>query len=138
MATSRSEAEPLRLLLLDDHVAARQALVRRLVGEPGLLVVGATSDPTEAAALAVLHDPHAILIDPRRQDGAGIAAITALAALPLPAPPLIAAHAAYYDADQWLRAQAAGAHDWILKQFDVEALLHRLEWGIARQRGAGA
>ena len=137
MAISGAEAGPLRLLLLDDHVAARQALVRRLVGEPRLLVAGATADVAEAAALAAAHSPHVILIDPRRQDGAGIAAIAALAAVELPAPPLIAAHASYYDAEQWVRAQAAGAHDWILKQFDVDALLHRLEWGLERRRNPG-
>ena len=137
MAISGAEAGPLRLLLLDDHVAARQALVRRLVGEPRLLVTGATAVVAEAAALAGRHGPHVILIDPRRQDGGGIAAIAVLAAVELPAPPLIAAHASYYDAEQWVRAQAACAHDWILKQFDVDALLHRLEWGLERRRNPG-
>ena len=111
--------------------------MRRLVGEPRLLVTGATAVVAEAAALAGRHRPHVILIDPRRQDGAGIAAIAVLAAVELPAPPLIAAHASYYDAEQWVRAQAAGAHDWILKQFDVDALLHRLEWGLERRRNPG-
>lgn len=137
MATLEPEAVPLRLLLLDDHVAARQALVRRLVGEPRLLVAGATADIAEAAALAARHGPHVILIDPRRQDGAGIAAIAILAAVELPAPPLIAAHASYYDAEQWVQAEAAGAQDWILKQFDVEALLRHLERGLARRRDPG-
>jgi DNA-binding NarL/FixJ family response regulator len=129
-----SGAVPLRLILLDDHVAARQALVRRLAAEPRLVVAGATADVAEAAALAEAHDPHAILIDPRRQDGGGIAAIASLAAVRVAHPPLIAAHAAYYDAEQWIQAKAAGAHDWILNQFDVEALLHRLVSGLERRR----
>lgn len=123
----------LRILLVDDHQAAREALVRRLVHEPRVQVVGHTADIEEAVALVVRHQPHAVLIDPRRDDGAGIDAITSIAAVNVPMRPLIAAHASYFDADQWARARAAGAHDWILKQFDVDALVQRLSQAIERQ-----
>lgn len=123
----------LRILLVDDHQAAREALVRRLVHEPRVQVVGHTADIVEAVALVVRQQPHAVLIDPRRDDGAGIDAIMSIAAVNVPMRPLIAAHASYFDADQWARARAAGAHDWILKQFDVDALVQRISQAIERQ-----
>jgi DNA-binding NarL/FixJ family response regulator len=123
----------LKLLLVDDHLAAREALVRRLASEPRVDVVGHTADIVEAVALVVRHQPHAVLVDPRREDGAGIEVIACIAAARVPVRPIIAAHASYFDADQWLHARAAGACDWILKQFDVDALIHRLLQVIERR-----
>jgi DNA-binding NarL/FixJ family response regulator len=136
MAANQLNAVRLKLLLVDDHQAAREALVRRLASEPGVEVVGHTADITEAVALVARHQPDAVLVDPRREDGAGIDAIGSIAAVDVPVRPLIAAHASYFDADQWLRARAAGAHDWILKQFDVNALVRRLSDAIARRTHA--
>jgi DNA-binding NarL/FixJ family response regulator len=133
MALEQLNVVRLRILLVDDHLAAREALVRRLVHEPRVQVVGHTADIAEAVALVVQHRPHAALVDPRREDGAGIDAIASVAAVDVPMRPLIAAHASYFDADQWARAKAAGAHDWILKQFDVDALVQRLSQAIERQ-----
>lgn len=138
MVLDQLNAIRFRILLVDDHQAAREALVRRLVHEPRVQVVGHTADIAEAVALVVRCRPHAVLIDPRRDDGAGIDAITSIAAVDVPLRPLIAAHASYFDADQWARARAAGAHDWILKQFDVDALVQRLSQAIERQMNISA
>lgn len=106
--------------------------MRRLVSEPRVEVVGHTSDIAEAVALVIRLRPHVALVDPRREDGAGIDAIASIAAVDGPVRPLIAAHASYFDAEEWLRARAAGAQDWILKQFDVDALVHRLNNALER------
>jgi DNA-binding NarL/FixJ family response regulator len=136
MVPDQLNAVRFRLLLLDDHCAAREALVRRLASEPRVEVVGHTSDIAEAVALVIRLQPHVALVDPRREDGAGIDAIARVAAVDGQMRPLIAAHASYFDADEWLRARTAGAQDWILKQFDVDALVNRL--GNALERGVKA
>ena len=136
MGPDQLNAIRFRLLLLDDHCAAREALVRRLASEPRVEVVGHTSDIAEAVALVIRLQPHVALVDPRREDGAGIDAIARVAAVAGQMRPLIAAHASYFDADEWLRARAAGAQDWILKQFDVDALVNRL--GNALERSVKA
>ncbi len=122
----------LQLVLLDDHRAAREALVRRLCQCAGVDVAGHTADIDEAVELLERHHPHAVLVDPRREDGAGIEAIASLARVDMPVRPLVAAHASYFDADEWLGVRAAGAQDWILKQFDVDALVTRLSGAIER------
>ena len=127
----------LQLVLLDDHRAAREALVRRLRQSVDVDVAGHTADIDEAVALLERHGPHAVLVDPRREDGAGIEAIASLARVDVPVRPLVAAHASYFDADEWLRVRAAGAHDWILKQFDVDALVTRLSGAIERGAHTG-
>lgn len=137
MASGQLNVVRLRILLVDDHQEAREALVLRLSSEPQVEVVGHTADIVDALAMVASRQPHAVLIDPRRQDGAGIDAIARLAQVDVPVRPLIAAHASYFDADQWLRARRAGAHDWILKQFDVDALVRRLAQAIARDLKAG-
>ena len=125
-----------RLVLVDDHRVAREALVRRLHHDGRVAIVGHTADVGEAIATVKRDRPHAVLVDPRREDGAGTDAIASLARVDVPVPPLVAAHASYFDAEEWLRVRAVGAHDWILKQFDVDALVMRLL--IAVERGIAA
>lgn len=127
----------LQLVLLDDHRAAREALVRRLCQCAEVDVAGHTADIDEAVELLKRHHPHAVLVDPRREDGAGIDAIASLVRVDMPVRPLVAAHASYFDADEWLDVRAAGAQDWILKQFDVDALVTRLSEAIERGILAG-
>lgn len=132
MTGTRISLVRIQLILLDDHRAAREALVRRLRRDSRVDVAGHTADIEEAIALLMRHRPHAALVDPRREDGAGIDAIASLAGVDVPVRPLLAAHASYFDADEWLRVRAAGAQDWILKQFDVDALVSRLSATIER------
>jgi DNA-binding NarL/FixJ family response regulator len=132
MMEAEAQPHPLRLLLVDDHERARQALVRRLAAEPLVRVVGHTADVAEAHVLIASHEPHVALIDPRRRDGRGLDAIAAVAGTSHPARPLVAVHASYYDSEEWLRAKSAGAHEWVLKQFDVHALIVRLTDAIRR------
>jgi DNA-binding NarL/FixJ family response regulator len=65
-------------------------------------------------------------VDTRRQDEAGLAVITSLTSLPEAARPLVVVHTSFFDAEDWRRSRAAGAHEWLLKQIDVDVLFERL------------
>jgi DNA-binding NarL/FixJ family response regulator len=73
------------------------------------------------------------LVDTRRQDEAGLAVISALASLPEATRPLVVVHTSFFDAEDWRRSRAAGAHEWLLKQIDVGVLFDRL-WAAVQQQ----
>lgn len=133
----------LKLVLIDDHDCAREALVQRLDADERIAVVGATPDPREGRRMVEELHPDAALIDARRRDDAGTAAISALASLPDAARPLVVVHTSFFDADDWRRWRDAGAQEWLLKQIDVNVLFERLSAalrehlpGLARPREA--
>ena len=116
----------LKLVLIDDHDCAREALVKRLDADARIAVVGATPDPDEGRRLVEELRPDAALVDARRRDDDGTAAISALASLPDEARPLVVVHTSFFDADDWRRWREAGAHEWLLKQIDVNVLFERV------------
>jgi two-component system response regulator DesR len=116
----------LKLVLIDDHDCAREALVQRLDADARIAVVGATPDPGEGRRMVEELHPDAALIDARRRDDGGTAAISALASLPDEARPLVVVHTSFFDADDWRRWRDAGAHEWLLKQIDINVLFERL------------
>jgi DNA-binding NarL/FixJ family response regulator len=120
-------ADPrLKLILVDEHDAARTALVRRLAPHRQLVVAAETSDPGKALDIARDHAPHAALIDPVRSDGRGNAIVASFAQLAAARRPLVLVHLAYFDTQVWQRARDAGADDVILKLVDVDALASAL------------
>ena len=116
----------LKLVLIDDHDCAREALVQRLGADERIAVVGATPDPGEGRRMVEELHPDAALIDARRRDDDGTAAISALANLPEDARPLVVVHTSFFDADDWRRWRDAGAQEWLLKQIDINVLFERL------------
>ena len=118
--------ETLRLMLIDDHDAARSALERRLSSDPRVSIVASTASLPDALAAIEKHRPHAALVDHRRRDGDGFYIVAQLDALPAARRPLVALHSAYIDAMDWLRARQAGADEWFLKQIGVETMVSRL------------
>ena len=133
MSEHNPHQSSLKLVLVDDHERARDALARRLSVDRRIDVVGATSDLSEALRVIELHVPHVALVDTRRQDEAGLAVITALAALPEAARPLVVVHTSFFDAEEWRRSRDAGAHEWLLKQIDVDVLFDRLSSAVLEQ-----
>lgn len=123
---SQCSAHALKLVLIDDHDSAREALVRRLGADARIEIVGATPDPDEGRRLVEELHPDAALIDARRRDDAGTEAISALARLPEEARPLVVVHTSFFDAEDWRRWRDAGAHEWLLKQIDINVLFERL------------
>lgn len=125
--------EAITLLLLDDHDAARGALAARLAKTAGVLLVGETADPCEAARIVAEKRPDAALVDPRRQDGRGLSAITMVSRAADGGHTVVAVHTSYYDAEEWQRAREAGARDWLLKQPDIGALVSRIRDLVGRR-----
>ncbi|HXK34562.1 MAG TPA: response regulator [Dehalococcoidia bacterium] len=122
------------LILLDDHETARAALAARLAKTGRVDLVGETADPCEALRIIAEKRPHAALVDPRRQDGHGFAALAIICGAAVDGYPVVAVHTSYYDAEEWLRARDAGARDWLLKQLDVESLITRVAALLNRDR----
>lgn len=55
--------DPVRVLLVDDHVMFTQSLARILADEPGIVVVGTASTGTEALGLVEQVHPDVVLVD---------------------------------------------------------------------------
>jgi DNA-binding NarL/FixJ family response regulator len=64
--------ESMRLLIVDDHVAARVGLRLRLMREPDLHIVGEAGDLRQALELAEVHAPDVVLLDLSLPDGDGL------------------------------------------------------------------
>jgi DNA-binding NarL/FixJ family response regulator len=61
-----------RLLIVDDHAAARTGLRLRLTREPDLSVVAEAGDMRQALQLAEAHTPDVVLMDLSLRDGDGL------------------------------------------------------------------
>jgi DNA-binding NarL/FixJ family response regulator len=64
--------QAMRLLIVDDHAAARTGLRLRLKREPDLTIVGEAADIREAEELAARHAPDVVLVDMSLPDGDGL------------------------------------------------------------------
>lgn len=117
---------PISLVLLDDHEASRNALVRRLRRHTRLSVVGDTSDPAQAEALVRRYRPHVVLIDTMREDRRGLAAVARLTALSADIRPAVVVHVSYRHVGDWAEAHAAGADAILLKEIAADTLATQL------------
>ncbi|HLE27836.1 MAG TPA: response regulator transcription factor [Anaerolineales bacterium] len=70
---------PIKVYLIDDHDAVRQALMARLRTTPGILVVGETGE-AEAGLLGVKAlRPEVVIIETKRADGRGLEIVSWIA-----------------------------------------------------------
>jgi two-component system NarL family response regulator len=69
-----SEAEPIRVLVVDDQELFRRGITMLLTAEPGIEVVGEAGDGLEGAALAESTAPDVVLLDVRMPRRSGIEA----------------------------------------------------------------
>ena len=122
----------LKLVLVDDHEAPRNALSQRLQGHDRIALVGATGDPEAALSIVEAHAPQVALLDPVRSDQRGTEIISWFREMPELYRPLVYVHLAYFDPPTWELARAAGATDVILKQIDVDVIARRLLAGVAQ------
>lgn len=106
-------ADVTRVLLVDDDALVRAGLALMLGGAPSLEVVGEAADGREALAAVRAQPVDVVLMDLRMPVMDGIEATAALRDLPEPPKVIVLTT---FDADDYVvRALAAGAHGFLLK-----------------------
>jgi two-component system, LytTR family, response regulator len=116
---------PLRVVIADDEVLARQKLLQLLRDEPDIEVVGEGANAAETIDLVQLTQPDVLLLDVRMPGMDGFDVISALSCsspLGLPSIIFISAHDQYA-----LKAFEVHAADYLLKPFTRERLMTALQ-----------
>jgi two-component system LytT family response regulator len=116
---------PLRVVIADDEVLARQKLLQLLRDEPDIEVVGEGANAAETIDLVQLTQPDVLLLDVRMPGMDGFDVISALSCsspLGLPSIVFISAHDQYA-----LKAFEVHAADYLLKPFTRERLMTALQ-----------
>jgi DNA-binding NarL/FixJ family response regulator len=110
----------IRLLIADDHELVRTGLVSLLGGTEIEIVAQAASGP-EAVAMAKQHTPDVVLLDIRMNDTDGLSAIEEIRR---DVPNAKIVMLSTYDNPTYMaRANAMGAHDYVLKGASQEQLV---------------
>jgi NarL family two-component system response regulator LiaR len=114
-------AEPIRLLLVDDHPLVRRGLQAVLAREPDFEIVGEAEDGDAAVALATDLLPDLVLMDLRLGRVDGIAATAAIRAAAPSVRVLVVS--SYEEDEQIFAAIRAGASGYLLKDAPPEKLV---------------
>ena len=121
---SRSPARSIRVLVVDDDALVRSALTLMLGGQPDLVLVGEAGDGIEALAMVESEHPEVVLMDIRMPRMNGLDATTAL--MELPQPPAVIVLTTFDADDHVLRAVAAGADGFLLKDTAPGDIVHAI------------
>ncbi|HEU4755670.1 MAG TPA: response regulator transcription factor [Agromyces sp.] len=114
-------AEPIRVVVADDHPIVRSGIVALLESEPGIEVVGEAVDGAEAVALAAELQPDLVLMDLRMPVLDGAAATARILAEGGRTRVLVLT--TYETDDHILAAIEAGASGYLLKAAPQEEIL---------------
>jgi two-component system response regulator DevR len=113
-------AEGARVYVVDDHEGVRQALVARLRGLPGVLVVGETGRLEQALAEIRALRPDVVVVEPKRADGQGIGLIHQILCLEIGIPVIVLT--SYPNEWERREAERLGAVAYLLKDLGSAAL----------------
>ena len=113
-------AEPIRVLLVDDHAVVREGLRAFLRLQPDLEVLGEAADGASAVELAESLRPDVVLLDLVMPKGDGLVALRAIRQLAPAARVLVLT--SYADDAQLFAAMEAGAAGYMLKDVAPDAL----------------
>jgi len=117
--------DPIRLLIIDEHEAVRQALVSRLQMTGELQVVGSTGSSKEGLLKVDALSPSVVLLETKRSDGTGLETCRRIAHKHPET--TIVVLTSYMDEDERQAAFMAGAACYILKDIDSAQLLREIQ-----------
>jgi len=117
-------ADPIRILIADDHAIVRRGLRTLISSEPGMEVVGEAADGVEVTALARSLQPDVILIDMVMPRQSGLEAIQQIKGQNPAARILVLT--SFAEDDQVFPAIKAGALGYLLKDSSPEQLLRAI------------
>ncbi len=120
-----SAANPLRILVVDDHEIVRQGLVSLLERREGFQVVAQAGTVAEATENARKYQPDLVIMDVRLPDGSGIEACREIRA-EFPTTRIIIL-TSYPDEEAVFASIVAGASGYLLKQIRGRDLVAALE-----------
>ena len=120
----RTKAQPIRLLLVDDHEVVRAGLRAVLHHNQGITVVGEAGSKSAAVPAAKRLRPDVVLMDVRLPDGSGVEACR----------DILASHpttrviflTSYADEESVLTAVLSGAQGYILKDIGTSQLIRSI------------
>lgn len=115
---------PMRVLIIDEHDAVRQALETCLRRVETLQVVGSTARWQEGVAMAADRRADVVLLETKRSDGQGLAALRRLRAeCPLAR---VIVLTSYPDPDERREALRLGAARYLLKDLGSDRLVREI------------
>jgi two-component system NarL family response regulator len=117
-AVAATAADPIRVLVVDDHALFRRGLEMVLAQEPDMDVVGEAGDGTEAVELAKELTPDVVLMDVRMPRRGGIEACTAIKDV-VPSAKIVMLTISDDEADLY-DAIKAGASGYLLKEISID------------------
>lgn len=111
-------AQPVRVLIVDDHPVVVQGLVAALTHAPEVTVVGTASCVREAWQLIQERTPQVVLLDLRLPDEHGLVLVRRCSSLP--APPAFVVFTAFGSPSEVAEAQRAGALGFLRKGTELQ------------------